>query len=102
MSAFIVSRPRDGGQSIKIYSYISKSGEIVDLGTQFGILNKSGAWYGYGDGKIAQGREGAKQFMLDNLEVAEEIEAKIRAKLTGQTETPENNTTFESTKTIDI
>jgi recombination protein RecA len=62
---------------------VSKSGEIVDLGTEFGILNKSGAWYGYGDGKIAQGREAAKQFMLDNPEVAEEIEAKIRAKLNG-------------------
>ncbi|BDS13736.1 recombinase RecA [Aureispira anguillae] len=62
---------------------ISKSGEIVDLGTEFGILSKSGAWYGYGDGKIAQGREAAKQFMLDNPEVAEEIEAKIRAELMG-------------------
>lgn len=62
---------------------ISKSGEIVDLGTEFDILSKSGAWYGYGEGKIAQGREAAKQFMLDNPEVAEEIEAKIRAKLTG-------------------
>ncbi|MFK7798452.1 MAG: recombinase RecA [Aureispira sp.] len=62
---------------------ISKSGEIVDLATEFNILSKSGAWYGYGDGKIAQGREAAKQFMLDNPEVAEEIEAKIRAKLTG-------------------
>jgi len=63
---------------------ISKSGEIVDLGTDFGILSKSGAWYGYGDGKIAQGREAAKQFMLDNPEVAAEVEAKIRAQLTGE------------------
>lgn len=62
---------------------ISKSGEIVDLGTEFNILSKSGAWYGYGEGKIAQGREAAKQFMLDNPEVADEIEAQIRAKLTG-------------------
>lgn len=63
---------------------ISKSGELVDLGTEFNILSKSGAWYGYGDGKIAQGREAAKQFMLDNPEVAQEIEAQIRAKLTGE------------------
>jgi recombination protein RecA len=68
---------------------ISKSGEIVDLGTEFNILSKSGAWYGYGDGKIAQGREAAKQFMLDNPEVADEIEAKIRAKLTGVEEEQE-------------
>ncbi|WMX15944.1 MULTISPECIES: recombinase RecA [unclassified Aureispira] len=74
---------------------ISKSGEIVDLGTEFNILSKSGAWYGYGDGKIAQGREAAKQFMLDNPEVAEEIEAKIRAKLTG-IEFEEENTEVEA------
>ncbi len=71
---------------------ISKSGEIVDLGTEFDILSKSGAWYGYGEGKIAQGREAAKQFMLDNPEVADEIEAKIRAKLTG---VEEENTEVE-------
>ncbi|CAA6817960.1 MAG: RecA protein [uncultured Aureispira sp.] len=68
---------------------ISKSGEIVDLGTEFDILSKSGAWYGYGEGKIAQGREAAKQFMLDNPEVAAEVEAKIRAKLTGAFEEEE-------------
>lgn len=62
---------------------ISKTGELVDLGTDFGILTKSGAWYGYGDGKIAQGREAAKQFMLDNPELATEIEEKIREKLVG-------------------
>ena len=62
---------------------ISKSGEIVDLGTQFGILSKSGAWYGYGDSKIAQGRDAAKQFMLDNPELAMEIEQKIVEHLLG-------------------
>lgn len=62
---------------------ISKSGEIVDLGTQFGILSKSGAWYGYGDSKIAQGRDAAKQFMLDNPELALEIEQKIVEHLLG-------------------
>ncbi|MBL4648470.1 MAG: recombinase RecA [Aureispira sp.] len=73
---------------------ISKSGEIVDLGTEFNILSKSGAWYGYGEGKIAQGREAAKQFMLDNPEVADEIVAKIRAKLTGTD--VEDDTTVET------
>lgn len=63
---------------------ISKNGEIVDLGVEFDIVGKSGAWYSYGDSKIAQGREAAKQFMMDNPGVADEIEAKIRAKLTGQ------------------
>ena len=62
---------------------ISKVGEIVDLGVDQDIISKSGAWYGYDDAKIAQGREAAKQFMQDNPEVADEIEAKIKAKLMG-------------------
>ena len=58
---------------------ISKSGEIVDLGSDFEIIKKSGAWYSYNDAKIAQGREAAKRFMEDNPEVALEIEKKIKA-----------------------
>lgn len=57
---------------------ISKAGEIVDMGVELNILDKSGAWYGYGGAKIAQGREAAKQFMEDNPEVAAEIETKIK------------------------
>ncbi len=63
---------------------ISKSGELVDLGVDQDIVGKSGAWYSYGKTKIAQGRESAKAFMLDNPEVAAEIEAKIKAKITGK------------------
>jgi recombination protein RecA len=59
---------------------ISKSGEIIDLGAENEIVQKSGAWYSYEGTKIAQGREAAKQFILDNPEVAEEIEMKIKAK----------------------
>ncbi|MEM7573008.1 MAG: recombinase RecA [Bacteroidota bacterium] len=62
---------------------ISKAGEIVDLGVDNDIIAKSGAWYAYDGAKIAQGRESAKQFMLDNPEVAEVIENKIKAKLMG-------------------
>lgn len=62
---------------------ISKSGEIVDLGVDHDIIQKSGAWYAYNDAKIAQGRDAAKQFFLDNPEVAEEIEKKLKAKISG-------------------
>ena len=62
---------------------ISKVGEIVDLGVDHDIIQKSGAWYSYESAKIAQGREAAKQFLRDNPEVALEIEAKIKAKITG-------------------
>ncbi|TVR87214.1 MAG: recombinase RecA [Saprospirales bacterium] len=60
---------------------ISKTGEIVDLGVQFDLIKKSGSWYSYGDSKIAQGRDAAKQFFVDNPEVAEEVEGKIKEKL---------------------
>lgn len=62
---------------------ISKVGEIVDLGVDTDIIGKSGAWYSYQDAKIAQGREGAKQFLEDNPEVAIEIEKKIKEKIMG-------------------
>jgi len=58
---------------------ISKTGEIVDIGVDKDIIGKSGSWYSYKDAKIAQGREGAKQFLMDNPEVAEEIELLIKA-----------------------
>ena len=60
---------------------ISKSGEIVDLGSDLEIIKKSGAWYSYNDAKIAQGREAAKQFIEDNPEVSLEIEKLIKAKV---------------------
>src|SRR6187549_830620 len=60
---------------------ISKVGEIVDLGADTDIIQKSGAWYAYEGTKIAQGRDAAKQFFLDNPELAWEIEQKIKAKL---------------------
>lgn len=59
---------------------ISKTGEILDLGVDNEIIDKSGSWYSYSGTKIAQGREGAKQFLKDNPEVALEIENKIKAK----------------------
>ncbi|HOV35265.1 MAG TPA: recombinase RecA [Dysgonamonadaceae bacterium] len=56
---------------------ISREGEIVDLGAELGIIKKSGSWYSYGDTKMAQGREGAKQAIKDNPELADELEKLI-------------------------
>jgi len=58
---------------------ISKTGELIDLGVKAGVVEKSGAWFSYGDERIGQGRENAKQFLRDNPAVAAEIEARIRA-----------------------
>ncbi len=60
---------------------ISKVGEIIDLGSDMDIIQKSGAWYSYNGAKIAQGRDSAKQFLLDNPEVALEIENKVKEKV---------------------
>lgn len=56
---------------------ISKIGEIIDLGVEHGIIKKSGSWFSYGETKLAQGRDAVKQLLLDNPELAEELEAKI-------------------------
>ena len=59
---------------------VSKTGEIIDLGSEHDIIQKSGSWYSYDGAKIAQGREAAKDFLRDNPEVARELEEKIKAK----------------------
>ena len=58
---------------------ISHTSELVDLGVELGIIAKSGSWFSYNDQKLAQGREAAKKLLQDNVELADEIEAKIRA-----------------------
>ncbi len=56
---------------------ISKTGEILDLGVEYGIIKKSGSWFSYGDTKLAQGRDASKQVIKDNPDLAAELEAKI-------------------------
>jgi len=58
---------------------ISKMGELIDLGVKAGVVDKSGAWFSYGDQRIGQGRENAKNFLRENGDIAFEIEDKIRA-----------------------
>ncbi len=57
---------------------ISKVGEIIDLGVDYDIIKKAGSWFSYKDTKLGQGRDGVKQLLLDNPELADEIEARIR------------------------
>ena len=56
---------------------ISRTGEIVDLGVEYGIIKKSGSWFSYGETKLAQGRDATKNLMKENPDLAAEIEAKI-------------------------
>ena len=67
---------------------VSKSGEILDLGVEYGVIDKSGSWFSYKGSKIAQGRDAAKMVIADNPELAEELEAKIMDALREADQTP--------------
>jgi recombination protein RecA len=56
---------------------ISRAGEIIDLGVDLGLIKKSGSWFSYNETKLGQGRDAAKQVVLDNPELAEELEGLI-------------------------
>lgn len=63
---------------------ISKAGEIIDLGVDYNIIKKSGSWFSYGDTKLGQGRDAVKNLLLDNPDLMDELETKIRAEVTGE------------------
>ncbi len=60
---------------------ISKTGEIIDMGVEMGVIQKSGSWFSYDTTKLGQGRDAVKQLLVDNPELAAELEGKIRAKI---------------------
>lgn len=63
---------------------ISKVGEIIDIGVEFDIIKKSGSWFSYGSSKLGQGRDTVKQLLLDNPDLMEELETKVRAVVAGE------------------
>lgn len=65
---------------------ISKTGEVIDMGVDLGIVKKSGSWYSYNETKLGQGRDAVKQLLEDNPELMEEIEGHVRAALAGKHE----------------
>ncbi len=68
---------------------ISREAELIDIGVQLGFVEKSGAWYSYGEDRIGQGKDNVRGFLQQNPEIANEIEAKIRAQLLGTAEPAE-------------
>jgi recombination protein RecA len=67
---------------------ISKVGEILDLGVELDIIDKSGSWFAYAGSKLGQGRDSVKKIIKDNPELMDELEVKIRAKINGELEEP--------------
>ncbi len=63
---------------------ISKVGEIIDLGVEYGIIKKAGSWFSYGETKLGQGRDAVKALLFDNPDLMDELESKIRAEVTGE------------------
>ncbi|WP_257658434.1 recombinase RecA [Parapedobacter lycopersici] len=63
---------------------ISKAGEIIDLGVDFNIIKKSGSWFSYGDTKLGQGRDAVKSLLLDNPDLMDELEGKIKAEVSAE------------------
>ncbi len=63
---------------------ISKAGEIIDLGVDFNIIKKSGSWFSYGDTRLGQGRDAVKSLLLDNPDLMDELETKIKAEVTAE------------------
>lgn len=63
---------------------ISKAGEIIDLGVEHNIIKKAGSWFSYGETRLGQGRDAVKQLILDNPELMDELEAKIKENVTGE------------------
>ena len=63
---------------------ISKTGEIIDLGVEMNIINKSGSWYSYGDTKLGQGRDAVKNMIKDNPDLMDELEGKIKETIKSQ------------------
>jgi recombination protein RecA len=76
---------------------ISKEGEIIDLGTELDIIQKSGSWYSYQEERLGQGRENAKQFLRENPDIRDAIQQEIRKAYGLETNEPvqEGQETFE-------
>jgi recombination protein RecA len=82
-------------------SGISKEGELVDMAADHNIIEKLGAWYSYNSERIGQGRENARDFLRANPRMAEEVEAKLRAKLSVKG-SPENDGVSETEDKDDL
>ncbi|RAP29040.1 recombinase RecA [Candidatus Marinamargulisbacteria bacterium SCGC AG-343-D04] len=70
---------------------ISYESDLIDLATEFDIIEKSGTWYSYGNAKMGQGKDSAKKYLIENPELAKEIEKKVKDKISGTSDEPEKN-----------
>jgi recombination protein RecA len=80
---------------------ISKEGELVEMGTNLGLIQKSGTWFSYGEERIGQGREVAKKFLIDNPSIMEEVEKKIRNNYFNQQEIEEEKAVSPPTPPVE-
>ena len=76
---------------------VFRQGELLDLGVAQGIVDKAGAWYSYNGNRIGQGKDNVRNFLKENVAMAEEIEAQIRAKLLGKGDEVQESSTMPET-----
>ncbi len=79
---------------------ISREGELIDLGVQHGFIEKSGSWYSHDGNRIGQGKENVRNFLKENPQIADEIEAGVRAELLPEKQTKENDSDAQSPQTL--
>ena len=79
---------------------ISKTGDMLELGSDLGIIKKSGAFYSYGETRLGQGRENSKEFLIQHPEIADSIEIRVRAKMAGEDDSSEAPTTSASNGSV--
>ena len=79
---------------------ISREGELIDLGVQHGFIEKSGSWYSQGGNRIGQGKENVRNFLKENPQIADEIEAGVRAKLLPEKQPAEGEPEAQAPQTL--
>ncbi len=79
---------------------ISREGELIDLGVQHGFIEKSGSWYSHGGNRIGQGKENVRNFLKENPQIADDIEAGVRAKMLPEKQPKEGESEAQSPQTL--
>jgi recombination protein RecA len=77
----------------------SREGELIDLGVKLGMIDKAGAWYSYNEERIGQGKDNVRTFLKEHKEMAEEIDARIRAEILPKPSKPSNKADSEAMET---
>ena len=80
----------------------SREGELIDLGVKLGLIEKAGAWYSYNEERIGQGKDNVRIFLKEHKQIAEEIDARIRAELLPKPSNPADSEAMETDPPVEV